>query len=315
MITDDEPIELVVEPNAENSGIRLDVFLSREVEQLSRSRIQKLIEDEDILVNALPTKASLKLHGGERITIELQEPVELDLQPENIPLDIVYQDEQLAVINKPAGMVTHPGAGISSGTLVNALLFHMRDSLSGISGTVRPGIVHRLDKDTSGLIVIAKNDLAHRSLAEQIKAKTARRNYVALVEGVMKADVGTIDKPIGRHPTKRRQMAVVASGRKAVSRFQVLERFSKFTLVKVMLETGRTHQIRVHMASLGYPVAGDLLYNPKSSGTEAARQKLGLKGQALHAVQLSFTHPTTGILLEFEAPLPEDFQALLTQLR
>lgn len=315
MITDDEPIELVVEPNAENSGIRLDVFLSREVEQLSRSRIQKLIEDEDILVNDLPTKASLKLHGGERITIELQEPVELDLQPENIPLDIVYQDEQLAVINKPAGMVTHPGAGISSGTLVNALLFHMRDSLSGISGTVRPGIVHRLDKDTSGLIVIAKNDLAHRSLAEQIKAKTARRNYVALVEGVMKADVGTIDKPIGRHPTKRKQMAVVANGRKAVSRFQVLERFSKFTLVKVMLETGRTHQIRVHMASLGYPVAGDLLYNPKSSGTEAARHKLGLKGQALHAVQLSFTHPTTGILLEFEAPLPEDFQALLTQLR
>lgn len=314
MITDDELIELVVEPAHESSGVRLDVFLSRKVKELSRSRIQKLIEDEDILVNDQPTKASLKLHGGERITIELQEPVELDLQPEDIPLDIVYQDEHLAVINKPAGMVTHPGAGIDSGTLVNALLFHMRDSLSGISGTVRPGIVHRLDKDTSGLLVIAKNDLAHHSLAEQIKAKTARRNYIALVDGVMKPDVGTIDKPIGRHPTKRKQMAVVPEGRKAISRFKVMERFSKFTLVKVMLETGRTHQIRVHMSSLGYPVVGDLLYNPKSSGNEAARQKLALKGHALHAAQLSFTHPTTGMLLEFEAPLPEDFQTLLTHL-
>jgi 23S rRNA pseudouridine1911/1915/1917 synthase len=315
MTTDDGLIELIVSDAKETSGIRLDVFLSREISELSRSRIQKLIEDEDILVNNEPCKASLKLQGGERITIELQEPVELDLQPEDIALDVVYQDEHLAVINKPAGMVTHPGAGISSGTLVNALLFHMRDSLSGISGTVRPGIVHRLDKDTSGLIVIAKNDVAHHNLADQIKAKTARRNYIALVEGVMKPDIGTIDKPIGRHPSKRKQMAIVANGRKAVSRFKVLERLAKFTLVKVMLETGRTHQIRVHMASLGYPVAGDLLYNPKSSGSEAARQKLGLKGQALHAAQLSFTHPTTGMLLEFEAPLPEDFQTMLTNLR
>jgi len=314
MIQDDGLIELIVDGKAQSAGVRLDVFLSREVAELSRSRIQKLIEDEDILVNDQPAKASLKLQGGERITIELQEPVALDLQPEDIALDIVYQDDDLAVINKAAGMVTHPGAGISSGTLVNALLFHMRDSLSGISGTVRPGIVHRLDKDTSGLIVIAKNDLAHRHLAEQIKAKTARRNYVALVEGVMKPDTGTIDKPIGRHPTRRKQMAIVTNGRKAVSRFQVLERFSKFTLVKVMLETGRTHQIRVHMASLGYPVVGDLLYNPKSSGSKAARHKLGLKGQALHAAQLSFTHPTTGMLLEFEAPLPEDFQTLLSKL-
>ncbi|MBI2809890.1 MAG: RluA family pseudouridine synthase [Candidatus Melainabacteria bacterium] len=234
MITDDGLIELVFDPGQESGGIRLDVFLSREVTELSRSRIQKLIEDEDILVNDQPTKASLKLHGGERITIELQEPVELDLRPEDIALEVVYQDEHLAVINKPAGMVTHPGAGIDSGTLVNALLFHMRDSLSGISGTVRPGIVHRLDKDTSGLLVIAKNDIAHRSLAEQIKAKTARRNYIALVDGVMKPDVGTIDKPIGRHPTKRKQMAVVSEGRKAISRFKVMERFSKFTLVKVI---------------------------------------------------------------------------------
>ncbi|MBS1954669.1 MAG: RluA family pseudouridine synthase [Cyanobacteria bacterium SZAS-4] len=313
---DDGLIRLIVDDEAEEAGgVRLDLFLSRAVKDLSRSRIQKLIEDEDILVNNQPAKASLKLHGGELVTIELQEPVELDLQPENIPLEIVFQDEHLAVINKPAGLVTHPGAGIDSGTLVNALLFHMRDSLSGISGTVRPGIVHRLDKDTSGLLVIAKNDLAHRSLAEQIKAKTARRNYIALVDGVMKPDLGTIDKPIGRHPTKRKQMAVVSEGRKAISRFKVIERFAKFTLVKVMLETGRTHQIRVHMSSLGHPVAGDLLYNPKSSGNEAARQKLGLKGHALHAAQLSFTHPTTGMLLEFEAPLPEDFQTLLTHLK
>jgi 23S rRNA pseudouridine1911/1915/1917 synthase len=311
-ITDDALIELIVDPQP--GGIRIDVFLTREVEALSRSRIQKLIEDEDILVNDLPTKASLKLYGGERITIEQQEPVELDLQAEDIPLDIVYQDDSLAVINKAAGMVTHPGAGIYTGTLVNALLFHMRDSLSGISGTVRPGIVHRLDKDTSGLLVIAKEDKAHRNLAEQIKAKSARRNYIALVEGVMKPDVGTIDKPIGRHPTKRKQMAVVSEGRKAISRFKVIQRFSKFTLVKVMLETGRTHQIRVHMSSLGYPVAGDLLYNPKSTGNEAARHKLGIKGHALHAAQLSFTHPITGILLEFEAPLPEDFQSLLASL-
>lgn len=312
MNTDEEPLELVVAKDDE--GTRLDVYLSREVTDLSRSRIQKLIEDEDILVNDQPTKAGLKLRGGERITVELQEPVELDLQAEDIPLDIVFQDEHLAVINKPAGMVTHPGAGIFSGTLVNALLFHMRDSLSGISGTVRPGIVHRLDKDTSGLLVIAKNDTAHHSLAAQIKEKTARRNYIALVEGVMKPDLGTIDKPIGRHPTKRKQMAIVNDGRRALSRFQVERRLAKFTLVKVMLETGRTHQIRVHMSSLGYPVVGDLLYNPKSTGNEAARAKFGLRGHALHAAQLSFTHPVTGGLLEFEAPLPEDLESLITRL-
>ncbi len=314
MITDDPLTELIVATGDDPGGIRLDVYLAREVPDLSRSRIQKLIEDEDILVNDQPSKASLKLHGGERITIELQEPRELDLQAEDIPLNIVYQDEFLAVINKSAGMVTHPGAGIYTGTLVNALLFHMRGTLSGISGTVRPGIVHRLDKDTSGLLVIAKEDKSHRDLAEQIKSKSARRDYIALVEGVMKMDQGTIDKPIGRHPTKRKQMAIVSEGRKAISRFQVIERFSKFTLVKVMLETGRTHQIRVHMSSIGYPVVGDLLYNPKSTGNEPARHKLGLKGQALHAAQLSFKHPITGMLLEFEAPLPEDFQTLLTQL-
>lgn len=308
-------IEIIVDQSMTEKSVRLDVFLSRAVPELSRSRIQKLIDDGDILVNEQSVKSSLKLTGGERVTIALHEPIELDLAAEDIPLDIVYQDEHLAVINKAAGMVTHPGAGVDTGTLVNALLFHMKESLSGISGTVRPGIVHRLDKDTSGLIVIAKNDAAHQSLAAQIKAKTARRNYFALVEGVMKPDVGTVDKPIGRHPTKRKQMAIVTDGRPAVSHFQVIERFYKFTLVKVMLDTGRTHQIRVHMASLGYPVAGDLLYNPKSSGSEAARLKLGLRGHALHAAQLSFTHPETGVLLEFEAPLPEDMRLLIAQLR
>jgi 23S rRNA pseudouridine1911/1915/1917 synthase len=190
----------------------------------------------------------------------------------------------------------------------------MKDSLSGISGVARPGIVHRLDKDTSGLLVIAKEDQSHRNLAAQIKSKEARRTYIALVEGVMKEDRGTISKPIGRHPVKRKQMAVTTTGRPAVSHFEVLRRFTKYTLVKVSLETGRTHQIRVHMSSIGYPVVGDLVYNSKVTGSEAMRRKLGLKGHALHAFQLSFTHPETGVLLEFEAPLPEEFQALIETL-
>lgn len=313
---DGSTVEFVVDLLSQNDGrpIRLDQYLVKQMPELSRSRIQKLIQDQDILVDDKAGKASLKLHGGEQISIDLPAPIPLDVKAEDIALNIVYQDDSLAVINKPAGMVTHPGAGISTGTLVNALLHHLRGSLSGISGTIRPGIVHRLDKDTSGLIVVAKEDIAHRGLAEQIRAKSARRNYIALVEGVMKPDVGTIDRPIGRHPTKRKQMAIVPDGRKAVSRFQVLKRFSKYTLVKVMLETGRTHQIRVHMSSLGYPVVGDLVYNPKSTGNEAARQKLALRGHALHAAQLTFTHPLTGLLLEFEAPLPEDFQALIEDL-
>jgi 23S rRNA pseudouridine1911/1915/1917 synthase len=235
--------------------------------------------------------------------------------PEDIAIDVVYQDEYLAVINKAAGMVTHPGAGVQTGTLVNALLFHMGETLSGICGSIRPGVVHRLDKDTSGLIVIAKQDVAHQSLAEQIRAKTARRVYLALVEGQMKEDKGTVDKPIGRHPTKRKQMGIVASGRKAVSHFQVVQRLHQYTLVEVSLETGRTHQIRVHMASLNHPVVGDLLYNPKFAAKPALRAKMGLKGQALHARELTFKHPISGLLLKFEAPLPDDFQMLLSKLQ
>jgi 23S rRNA pseudouridine1911/1915/1917 synthase len=236
------------------------------------------------------------------------------LQPEAIPLTIVHQDEHLAVIDKPAGMVTHPGAGKFTGTLVNALLHHMQGSLSGIQGVARPGIVHRLDKDTSGLLVIAKDDQTHRHLAEQIKKKEARRSYIALVEGSLKEDSMTIAKNIGRHPHKRKQMAVVEHGKSAVSRVTVLRRWHKYTLVQVELETGRTHQIRVHMASIGCPVVGDLVYNSKSTGTESARHKLGLNGHALHAFQLSFVHPITAVLLKFEAPLPDDFQHLITKL-
>jgi 23S rRNA pseudouridine1911/1915/1917 synthase len=293
---------------------RLDQLLARKLEGMSRSRIQKLIDDGLILVDGQPAKSGMKLKCAQMIDVSIP-PVEmLNLMPENISLDIVYQDQFLAVINKPAGMVTHPGAGIYTGTLVNALLHHMVGSLSGISGIARPGIVHRLDKDTSGLLVIAKEDQTHRNLAKQIHDKTARRTYIALVEGVLKQDTGSIAKNIGRHPTKRKQMAVTQTGRTAISHYRVLSRFTKYTMVEVKLETGRTHQIRVHMSNLGYPVVGDLVYNSKATGNESARRKLGLKGHALHAFQLSFTHPATGVLLEFEAPLPADFQAVLDKL-
>jgi 23S rRNA pseudouridine1911/1915/1917 synthase len=295
-------------------GLRLDQFLAANVPEFSRSRIQKLIDDGRILINEKPAKSGQKLKGGETIMIDVPAIEPLALEPEDIPLHIVYQDQYLAVVDKPTGMVTHPGAGVVSGTLVNALLHHMRGSLSGISGVARPGIVHRLDKDTSGLLVIAKDDQAHRSLAEQIRKKEARRIYIALVEGVLKQESGTIAKSIGRHPTKRKQMAVVEGGKQAASHFRVLQRFTKYTLVEVSLETGRTHQIRVHMASLGHPVVGDLVYNSKATGTEAARHKLGLSGHALHAFQLSFAHPISGLLLKFEAPIPGDLQALIDRL-
>ncbi|HEY9773444.1 MAG TPA: RluA family pseudouridine synthase [Planktothrix sp.] len=307
-------IEICVERQTQPQP-RLDQYLTQRLPELSRSRVQRLIEEGFISIDEKPAKAGLKLKGDERITIVLPPVEALSVEAEPIDLDIVFQDDDLAVINKPIGMVTHPGAGVSSGTLVNALMFHMKDSLSGISGVARPGIVHRLDKDTSGLLVIAKNDRAHRHLAREIRDKEAKRIYLALVERVMKEDRGIVDKPIGRHPVKRKQMAIIESGRRAVSHFEVLKRFGRYTLVKVELETGRTHQIRVHMASLGHPVVGDLVYNSKETGNEAMRRKLGLKGQALHAYQLSFTHPSTGRLLEFEAPLPPEFSALIDSLK
>lgn len=299
---------------------RLDQYLSLKLTDFSRARLQKLIEDGAVKVNEKQAKAGQKLRPGDLISLDLPDPVPLDAVAEEIPLTIVFEDENLLVINKPAGMVTHPGAGVNSGTLVNAVLHHARGSLSSIGGVVRPGIVHRLDKDTSGLIMVAKNDRAHQSLAAQLKVKSARRSYLALVEGSPGEESGTIDLPIGRHPKKRVQMTVVTpamavEARHAVTHYQVLEHFHKYALLACQLETGRTHQIRVHLSHLGLPIVGDLVYNQKTTGTLPARAKLGLKGQALHAHKLSFTHPVSGKLLEFEADLPADLKALIDRLR
>lgn len=312
-----EEVELVYDgtDSTADGKPRLDHFVSMSLSELSRAQAQKLIEAERVLVNGDPAKASQRLKGGESIIIRIPPPEPLDLAPEAIPLDVVFEDDFLIVINKPAGMVTHPGAGTRSGTLVNALLHHCRGTLSGISGVERPGIVHRLDKDTSGLLVVAKEDFTHRDLARQLSERTMKRVYTAIVDAVVKPDCGTVDKPIGRHPVRRKEMAIVENGRPAKTHFKVIERYRNFTLIELQLQTGRTHQIRVHMAHLNYPVVGDLVYNRKSSGTEKARAKLGLQGHALHAAKISFVHPKTGSQLEFLASLPEDYQKLLDRLR
>lgn len=311
-----EILELKVEDR--DGAIRLDLYLAvvlaSYIPALSRSRVQKLIDDGKVHVDSLLGRSSLKLTGGELIVIELPPPVDTEVKPQPIPLKVVFEDEYVLVVDKPCGMVVHPGAGVADGTLVNALLSHCRQSLSGISGTLRPGIVHRLDKDTSGLLVVAKNDVAHQSLSTQISERTARRVYLALLEGRLPVEKGTVDKPLGRHKTRRREMAIVENGRHAITHFEVLRTWEKFSLIKATLQTGRTHQIRVHMASLNCPVVGDLVYNRKSTGTEIARQKLGLKGHALHACYLCFTHPASGQLLEFEAALPVDFDQLINRL-
>ncbi len=310
-----EELALLVPEDAAEAKLRLDAFVAKELIELSRGQIQKLIETELILVNGGVAKSSLRLKGGETVTVRIPASEPLDLKAEAIPLDVVFEDEFLIVINKAAGMVTHPGAGTNSGTLVNALLHHCQTSLSGISGVERPGIVHRLDKDTTGLLVVAKEDFTHRELAQQLALRTVKRVYRALVEGLVTDDRGTISKPIGRHPTRRKEMAVVEKGRSAVTHFEVIERYRNFTLLELRLQTGRTHQIRVHMAHMGYPVVGDLVYNRKSTGSEKARNKLGLEGHALHAARLSFVHPKTGASLEFSAPLPAGYQLLLESLR
>lgn len=293
--------------DSEDVGQRLDVFIAAEAGNISRSRAKNIIEEGGVIVDGKPVaRASYLVKGGERIEVEAGEPVELDAFPQDIPVNIVYQDADLAVINKEQGMVTHPAAGSPSGTLVNALLYHIKD-LSTINGVIRPGIVHRLDKDTSGLIVIAKNDAAHNSLAKQIAEKTAKRHYIALVDGNIKEDSGIIDKPIGRSKTDRKKMAVVADGRPAKTAYKVLERFGKYTLVEFELFTGRTHQIRVHGLSIHHPVVGDPVYGGSN--------KFGLKGQLLHAFKLEFTHPSTGERMVFEAELPEYFREVLNKLR
>lgn len=292
----------------QNVGMRLDAFLSDSIEGQSRSYIQKLIDQNAILVNEKDSKSNYKLRKNDCIKVQIPDPVPLDVKAEKIDLNIVYEDEDIVVINKPQGMVVHPAHGNYTGTIVNALLSHC-DSLSGINGVMRPGIVHRIDKDTSGVIVIAKNNEAHASLSEQLKEHSITRCYNALVEGRVKNDTGIIETLIGRNPKDRKEMAVVVrNGKRAVTHYKVLESYDSFTLIEARLETGRTHQIRVHMASIGHPIVGDLVYGYK-------KQRFETKGQLLHARILGFVHPRTGKYMEFEAPLPDYFEVILNKLR
>lgn len=298
--------EIIIVPDIPSD--RVDKIIPVLYDELSRSSSQQLIEDGLVLVNGNPCNKKTVVKSGDEIAITLPEPTVLSVDAEDIPLDIVYEDEHLLVVNKPKGMVVHPAAGNYNGTLVNALMHHCGDSLSGINGVIRPGIVHRIDKDTSGLLVVAKNDTAHRGLAEQIKEHSFTRIYNTVVVGNIKDDTGTIDAPIGRHPKDRKKQAVTDKNSKnAVTHFEVLERYNGFTFLKVTLETGRTHQIRVHMAYRGNPVAGDVVYgNPKKT--------YGLEGQCLNASTIGFIHPITGEYLEFTTELPEYFKDFLRRI-
>lgn len=291
----------------DRDGVRIDAFLAEMVEQLSRSAAQQLLEKGGITVNGKAVKKNYKTHDGDEITVELPEPEPVELLPENIPLDIRYEDEDVVVINKPKGLVVHPAPGHWSGTLVNALMYHCGDSLSGINGQLRPGIVHRIDMDTSGLLIVAKNDFAHQALAEQLKDHSLSRIYEAIVVGNIRADSGTIDAPIGRHPVDRKKMAVTEkNSRPAVTHYQVLTRYSGYTHLRLRLETGRTHQIRVHLAWQNHPIVGDMVYG--------RGKELGLTSQCLHARSLTFRHPRTGKLVTVECELPEYFQTVLKKL-
>ena len=294
--------ELII---ADKEYRRLDVCLS-EMTELSRSRAQSLIEAGMVLLNGHPCRQSDSVRTGDTIRYEVPEAKPIQLVPEDIPLEIMYEDADICVINKPRGMVVHPAVGNESGTLVNALLFHFGD-LSSIGGEIRPGIVHRIDKMTSGLLVVAKNDLAHERLARQFADHSAHRSYIALVAGNFREDQGTVDAPIGRHPTERKRMAVVENGRRAVTHYRVLHRFSSVTVLALELETGRTHQIRVHMAHIHHPVVGDPVYS-------IGKNVLGMEGQALHGWRLQLKHPSTGEQMSFVAPLPEDMQMALKRL-
>lgn len=289
--------------------MRVDKFLSEEMEEHSRSFLQKLIKEGLVCVNDRPVKANYKLSPGETVYVQVREPEEVSIEPQEMDLDILYEDDDVLVVNKPKGMVVHPAAGHYRDTLVNGIMFHCRDSLSGINGSLRPGIVHRIDKDTTGALIVCKNDLAHNSIAAQLKEHSITRRYRAIVFGVLKEEEGTVDAPIGRHPTERKKMAVnERNGKHAVTHYRVLERFKGFTYIECRLETGRTHQIRVHMSSIGHPLLGDLVYGP------AKQPYSGLEGQTLHARILGFIHPSSGKHMEFEAPLPEYFENLLKKL-
>lgn len=290
-------------------GLRLDKYLSERMEDLSRSAIAKLIEDGRVTIEDKPGTKSIKTSLGDVITVLIDDPQPVDITPEDIPLDIVYEDADLLVVNKPKGMVVHPAPGNYSGTLVNALMYHCGDQLSGINGELRPGIVHRIDKNTSGLLAVAKSDIAHAGLSAQIADHSFTREYLAVAYGNIKEDERTVDAPIGRHKTDRKRMCVTQQNSKpAVTHFRVLERFGDFTYISCRLETGRTHQIRVHLAYIGHPIAGDDVYGPKKVITS-------LGGQCLHAYRLGFVHPVTGEYMEFTADPPDSFTAFLTKLR
>lgn len=299
-----------------NENKRIDLVLSEEL-SLTRSAAVKLLESGNVTLGERLVSKSLKVISGQKFEVVIPDPVPSEALPENIPLDIVYEDDDLLVVNKPSGMVVHPAAGNPSGTLVNALLYHCGSSLSGIGGVIRPGIVHRIDKDTSGLLVVAKNDETHLALSEQLKDHTVSRVYSAIACGNLKNDTGTIDAPIGRHPSDRKKMAVLRSSdsaREAITHYQVIERYGAFTYLKCVLETGRTHQIRVHMSSIGHPLLGDSVYGGAGTKFEA-RNKALIDGQCLHAGELSFIHPANGKKVHFECPLPEYFTAVIEKLR
>ena len=300
-------LELIAAPD--DAGVRIDRYISDHIEGISRSAVTKLIEDGKVTVGEKPVKKNYKTAEGDRICVMLDEPKPVDILPEDIPLDIVYEDEDLLVVNKPKGMVVHPAPGHESGTLVNALMYHCGDDLSGINGELRPGIVHRIDKNTSGLLAVAKSDIAHAGLSEQIKEHSFTREYLAICYGNIKEDERTVDAPIGRHKVDRKKMCVTQlNSRSAVTHIKVLERYNGFTYILCRLETGRTHQIRVHMAHIGHPIAGDDVYGPSKVITE-------LHGQCLHAYKLGFIHPVTGEYLEFTADPPESFVRFRDKLR
>ena len=301
-----EPILLRASEESKNQ--RLDAFLASSLDGLTRSQATRLIESGEVAVNGRAVSKSYKLAGGEDIAVTLPEPEPVEAVPQDIPLDVVYEDADVIVVNKPSGMVVHPAPGHPDGTLVNALLYHCAGTLSGIGGALRPGIVHRIDRDTSGLIIAAKNDAAHQYLSAQLADHTLARTYECIVVGKLREDRGTVDAPIARHPTDRKRMAVVAGGREAVTHWEVIARYPGYTHVRCRLETGRTHQIRVHMAYIGHPILGDTVYGAK-------KEVPGLTGQCLHAVGLRFLHPRTHAVVELSCPLPEEFTRMLQKIR